>query len=224
MGIEFLIRHPKIRKIYLFPHFASAFNSGKIVGLDNWYNPRFYYPSAKKDRRMALRAGPGHNYKGHKDFMLIASLSPGFRFVHCLIKSRLDWMEELILFNRSLGNPVEIHKDLQYPEMSRIQREAWIYIYTFTGKAHPYGCPSSMLEALATGSYVMSKDDPNAGKYVGSKGALYGDPSHAARLVCETLSWSDGRLAEVQEASIAHAQNFRPDRLLPRILEDWRSF
>src|SRR5262249_25239025 len=125
-------------------------------------------------------------------FMQTARLCPQHRFVlvigHCY---QVEWCVEKVLEqNRELGSPVEILVDLQYAEVSKLVRQAGIYMHTL-GKSEPFGMPISIAEAMATGAVVLLRDRPEARAYGGEAAHYYQEAEDAAKIIGQTIRWDE---------------------------------
>lgn len=215
-----------VKRLYLFPHFVAAMGGHpKAFSLPVAYDPVLHPPAVCKDRKLVVRLAAGLPTKGLDDVLAVANRCPDFRFI--LGISRADggeqFIEQITRLNGYVKDRVQILVDLLPQIAADINRRAGIYLDTYDPKAHAYGMPISVVEAMATGSYVLSLDLPAARSYIGEAGAFYRNPEDAAKLILETKDWDDARWDRVSGTAIQRAAGFRDDVILSHLVQDWRA-
>jgi glycosyltransferase involved in cell wall biosynthesis len=221
--IEPLHADPTVRRIYMFPQFASMLGPGysKVRPVVACYDPELYYAPPRKDPRLVVRVSPCRRVKELELFIRVAARCPSHRFVLAVVNLERDYREQLAKLNRSLGSPVEILQDLQHADVSALVREAGTYLYTVL-PTEEYSMPISISEALGAGCYVLARRSEGARVHVGTTGDLYDDEDEAVRLVQETTGWDDDKWRQVREAALDRARaEFASPVALRSILDDW---
>jgi glycosyltransferase involved in cell wall biosynthesis len=211
-----------IKWIFLFPHQVSrCFPSPKIVPMTSAYSPTRYYPSDVKER-LVFRSGAGLVGKDLDGFIRIAHVYKRLfptafcRFILAVTAPDQPYAHHLENLNRSLGSPVELLRDISHEENAALTRRASVYLRSHDPEAHLYGMPVSIAEALATGCTVVARDCPEARNYIEESGRFYKTHEEAAREIGKALS------DRPNPQSIARAQAFRDDVVLPPLVEAWR--
>ena len=170
-----------------------------------------------------LRAAACLETKDIETFIQTAARCPDFRFVLALVRiAHLpDLPERFVELNRSLGSPVEMRFDVQYPEMAELTRQAGVYLFTF-GFVDPFGMPMSIIEAMASGAIVLLPDAP-ATRRLGAPGALYyAGVDGAVSLLADIQKWTDDEWRSRSNVNSEHAYRWYADEIvLPKIVEDW---
>lgn len=191
--VAILDQNPVIRAVYLFPHLAARCYgiSEKIRPFPATFNPSLYRPSQNKDRQLVMRTGAALPTKDYLTFMQAARLCPDHRFVLVLCRENKPgvYLQEIIAMRDQLGAPVEIHTDWQHEEVAGMMSQAGIYFHT-NGPDSPFGMPISIIEAMATGSYIISRRCPGSAEYIHDAGNVYDTVEEAAALICQTEGWS----------------------------------
>ena len=81
---------------------------------------------------------------------------------------------------------------------------------------------SSIVEAMATGSWVLARRCPGATTYVGAAGSLYDAEDDAVALVEETVGWDTERWRRARVAAVERAYGMYADSAVLRpVLDDW---
>lgn len=216
----------RVKKIYLFPHFARMCSSPKIVPLPVAYNSTRYVPYEKKNRKAVLRTSAGKRNKGLGDFFATAALCPEFSFTLASadVCEDKNYFEELGPLNsRVASGRVSLIRNASWSEAAKLTLEAGIYLDTSDPTGHPFGMPISIAESLVTGSFVLALDGPAAREYLGNAGRVYRSPSEAAFFINETLKWDEEKWVDIRKAAIERARSFSDEIVLSRIIADWCS-
>lgn len=215
----------KVKGVYVFPHFVAECKSvsGKVKPLATIFTPELYFPSKDKDRRLVLRTAAGLATKDLSTFFKTAQLCPEHHFVLAISRTyqREHVTDELLAMNQSLGNPVEILVDVQHEELSKVVRNAGIYLHT-AGNTQPFGMPVSICEAMATGCYLLARKFPASAAYVGNAGDLYETAEEAAEFIQKTMQWSEDEWKKAAIRSVDRAyKNHVNLRTLRPLVDDW---
>jgi hypothetical protein len=226
--IETLLGRPWFKRVYCFPNFAEQFlGHPKIKSLTSAFDPRLYYPSSK-DKRAVVRTGAGLPYKALEDFIKVSTLCPDHKFTLVFGSAawKSDYVDSLFALNKSIGGRTDICVDLTHEESAEVSRNGAIFLHTFNPEAHLFGMPVGVLEAAATGSYVLLKEDIWARRYadlLGCRGDFYNNIEGAAESIKATLNWSDEQWASVRSKNVAGASNFTDTIVFKKMLDDWTS-
>ncbi len=224
--------HPAIFAIYLFPHFHKkhADSLKTIKSMPVSFNPENYYPRKDKNKKLVLRVAAAVPENKLTLFIDIAKRCPEQRFILAVCSSQRhpEYLDELINYNKKQGTPVDFRINVTPDVISHLVKEAGIYLHTHALKGEhgwvPYGMPVSICEAMATGSYILSRDCIPAKKYLGHVGDYYTTVDEAAALIKATASWSDEKWHLVQERAINRAyQYFVNDNVLSVLNNDWEA-
>ena len=168
-----------------------------------------------------LRAAPRLAAKDLELFLHVAVRLPNHRFVLAVARTPGAYADTLADYNSSLGNPVDLRINLSHEEVATISREAAIYLHT-DALTEPFGMPISIIEAMATGSYVVTRRCPGSEVVVGDAGGFYDTATEAEALIRETEGWSEERWMRVRMTAIDRAyQHFTGDTQLRPLFEDW---
>lgn len=216
----------RIKKIYLFPHFARMCSSSKIVSLPVAYNSTRYVPYEKKNRKMVLRTSAGKRNKGLGDFFAAAAICHEFSFTLAAadVGEDKNYFSELGQLNSRVSDGrVSLFRNASWSEVAKLTLEAGIYLDTNDPTGHHFGMPISIAESLATGSVVLAQDGPAAREYLGNAGMVYRSPSEAAFLIKETLKWDEEKWTSIRKTAIERARSFSDEVVLSRIVADWHS-
>ena len=125
--------------------------------------------------------------------------------------------------NQSLGAPVDIRLDMQYPGISELTASAGIYLHTL-GADQGLGMPISVAEAMACGAVPLVRDCDAARAYAGTAAEYYQTHEAAAAILKEMLDWSPEQWKERSNRSAQHAYRNHADGVVLRdILADWQT-
>ena len=220
--VNYLLKSPCIRRIFMFPHFSSSFTDDRIKPMTAVYDPGLYSPG-EKDWKMVFRAATGRPGKDIESFFEIAAkLKREFRFVLTVTKNKMmDYVGTLKTINESLGRPVSMHVDLQHEEVANLSKKAGIYLRSHDPGAHPYGMPASVIEAMATGSFIVAREDKAARLLVEEAGEYFQRSDQAVSIIASTAGWTLAKQEAVKEVSIKQAEQYRTDHVLPSLLSEW---
>jgi len=218
----------KVRAIYAFPHLARQAANGVVVPLPVAYDSSLFwrYPKVKS---LVLRLAAGRRVKGLDDFLHVGNRILDARFVLgvCPVRGDESYVAELRETNRALGGRVQIRSagtDLTRTEAVYLTRMAGIYLDTSDPKGHPFGMPISIAEALATGAYVLARENESVGEYMGEAAATYKSVDEAEAMVRFALLRSDAWWSAVAAVACARSLAFRDDIHLFKVLNDWTGF
>ncbi len=211
-----------IRRIWLFPHFAAEVLHPKVRPLTCCYEGAIYTPGTPRRPGQVLRVAAGIPRKGIEEFIEIARACPGIKFVLAMTRALApdDAYPERII--ASAPTNVEVRLNLQREELRSLMQESSIYLRG-NGSRHAFGMPVSIAEALGCGLLVVAPDVPVARSYIGDAGRFYNSVPEAVDIVKEALAWPDAAWQSARSASLARAELYRTDRVLPTILDQWRA-
>jgi glycosyltransferase involved in cell wall biosynthesis len=217
-------RIDRIKKIYLFPHFARLVRSPKIVPLPVSYNSTIYQLPHEKHRNVVLRLAAGKHGKGLEDVFSTAALCPNHEFMLGIAELFDDpaFFHKLAAKNAGLSHPVRMIKNVPWNTAQLYTTQAGINLNTNDPTIHPFGMPVSIAESLATGTLVLAKRSPSALEYLGDAGYLYDSPQDAASFIRSTLSWTQAQWNEVQTKAVARARLYADTTVLPNLIQDWK--
>jgi glycosyltransferase involved in cell wall biosynthesis len=220
-----LDRNPVVHAAYVFPHMAARCRgtSTKIRPLPAAFNPDLYEPAAEKNPRLVVRTGCALPSKDYATFLRTARLCPNHTFVLVLCRAFMkeSYADEVIALKNQLDAPVEVHINWQHEEIASLMKRAGVYLHT-NGRDSPFGMPISIIEAMATGSYVIGRRCAGASEFLGDAGELYDSPEEAAALIQRTESWTsqDWHRASMRSIERAYSEFASPE-VTNRIVEDW---
>jgi glycosyltransferase involved in cell wall biosynthesis len=189
-----------------------------------------YQPVNDSDNRHVVRIAAGLTTKDLETFVETAKRCPDHRFTLAIGTAlyREHVIDELASYVRSSGAAIELRRDLSPTEASTLVSEAGIYLHTH-GTSTPFGMPVSIVESLATGSYVLARDLPGIHGLLGPAGDLYDGASvearadHAAAFINATLAWDDRRWAAQHTRALDRAWRLFPaDVVAADLVATWR--
>jgi hypothetical protein len=218
-----MVAHPAVRRVFAFPHLARKVPG--VVELPVAYDPYLYYRSPK-DRNSVVRLSAGLPTKRLEDFVTIGNRLFAFAnftlAVNLVIGKESQVVDALTALNDSLGGYVRIRTNLSRVEASKLVRDAAIYISTYDEFSHAFGMPISIVEAQATGAFVIANATAvGAAEYMGKARVLYESISGAEDLVRLALSFKDEDWKTIGDLACQNAERFRSDVVLPRLVEEW---
>jgi glycosyltransferase involved in cell wall biosynthesis len=217
---------PTVKRLYLFPHFVAAMGGHtKAFALPVAYDTTLHPPAVCKDRNLVVRLAAGLPTKGLDDVLAVANRCPDFRFILGISRAGggEQFLEHITRLNGYVKDRVQILIDLHPQIAADINRRAGIYLYTHDHKGPAFGMPTSIAEAMATGSYVLSLDVPAARSYISEGGAFYKNPEEAAKLIQATKAWTEEDWGRISATAIQRAGCFRDDVVLSHLIQDWRA-
>jgi len=231
-GFRVLMQADWLHRVYAYPHQLQLLDAPdeRARGLPAAFDTSLFRPAAAKDPRLVVRAAACLPSKQLGLFFEVARRMPSHRFVFCGVTCN-EWEhypEELRRMAAAMDSPVELRFDVPREEMAELIGRAGIFLHTVhppaTAPGTPIGMPISISEAMATGAYVLVRDEPALVDYVGDAGDVYRDADHAVELIQATTHWSEAewqrrRVRASDRGYTRHAdvEVFRP------ILEDWQA-
>lgn len=229
-----LNNHPSCHTIYLFPHLYKkhAKECLKLKSLPACFSSKRYFPQKEKNKKMVLRVSAALPTKDLFSFIDVAKKCRDHHFVLIVASCRNigNPIHEIELqeYNAAQGYPIDLRINLMPEEVSVIMQEAGIYFHTVSlpGATHwtPIGMPISICEAMATGAYLIARDEEPIKNYIGLAGDFYHTNEEAQNFINATLNWSDDDWKKRQQLSIDQAYHYYLDDLvLPTILNDWKT-
>lgn len=228
-----VLSNPAVKKLYAFPHFAKRLSClfiksqelyDKIIPLPVAYDPTLYYQSWKT-RSSVVRVVAGLPTKSMDHFIIVGNKIENAKFtlaINLVIGKESEVVDKLNVLNGKLGGRVQIKTNLGKKEVSELVRSAGIYMSTSDPISHPFGMPVSIAEAMATGAFVLARNQgPEVLDYLGGAGSTYTSVEHAESLIRMAIDLSDHGFEEVSTAAVRSASRFRSDVVLERVMKDW---
>lgn len=213
-----------VGRVFGFPHQLKLLNSGdaRMHAVNPAFDASTIKPFAEKDRTLVVSAVDGLTDENLSFFSGLARLLPDHHFT--LIDRGSDRTADR---DASIGRMDSRVKVLLGPSNEAIFdsiSKAGIYLHA-SGSGLPsptFGELGSVIDAMATGSYILSADCPELREYVGEAGEPYLTLDQAAELIARTSRWSADEWRKVWVASVERAFQHYPDELAFRtILDDW---
>jgi glycosyltransferase involved in cell wall biosynthesis len=226
-----LLLQPHVKGIFLYAHQAVGMDmsDSRLCVIHNGFDPELFVPEKNKDRSLVVRGASGLASKELGFFLELAKRLRGHKFVLAAIACsfREAYIEQLLQMREQLGSPAEILINVPHQEMAGWIGRAGIYLHTLVPPgepdATPVGQPISIAEAMATGSYVLTRDLPPLREYVGDAGAGYTRLDDAERLIQATMRWSEAEWQQAYCRSVEKAWSKHvPERSLMPIYDAWR--
>jgi len=222
-----LLASRALRRLFLFPRQKEWLQQSdpRIGFMKSTFDTKLFAP-AKKNRRMVLRTATALASKDLKLFLQAAKRLPEFRFVliACTAFRCESYVTELTQLKVELDSPAELYFDMPREKVAKFTREAAIYLHTAIGVSDPghtpIGMPISIAEAMATGAYVIARDDPALRDYISDAGDVYADLDQACALIAATQSWDEARWRAAEIRSIDRAFLEHADDVVLQPLHD----
>lgn len=222
-NLENRLKCPYVKRVYLFPHFADRVRRDKrVMPMPVAFDSRRYERYYAKDPSLVLRTCAARHTKGIADFLRVSALCPSKKFVLLANTINDGWMPTLRQMVRTMGR-VEMFEDLSNEVAAAWTQKAAVYMDTSDPKGHSFGMPISVAESMATGSYVLMRESPEATMYAGRGAAYYETVERAAALVNKTDMWTVGDWQEAAQRAVAAAADYADEAVLPTMLADWRA-
>ncbi len=221
--IQRLQESPAVRGIFLHPHQAEQVKAHSKVTVNRiGVHDPLYYPEPK-NRRLVFRTGAGLPTKDYELYIDLAAACPEFDFVLAPAPAvRMQaYLDQLLDYNRQKGSPVKVVVGRQTEEVAQWMRSAGIYLHTM-GPQSVVGAPISIVEAMASGCYLLARNLDSLRSHVGEAGDFYSNREEAAALLRKTLFWSeaDWKAAEMRSVDRAYREHNDLDTF-GAILDDW---
>jgi glycosyltransferase involved in cell wall biosynthesis len=223
-----LLRLPCVKRLWLFPHYASLVSDPKVVPLTACYDPEIYFPDGGGVMpRQVLRVGAGMPSKGLEGFVEVAKLCPTRKFVLVVTRSFPpdDWFADHLVHVRPEN--LEVHVNLQREEVLALMLKSSLLV-TGHGVHNQFSMPVAIAEAMACGLTIMAPNVPAARLYAGNAGVFYDDEETLrgsfegqTSLVEKVLSWDDHKWVVAYRRSLELAPRYSADRVLPEIRDFW---
>ena len=231
-GFRQLLTADWLHRVYAYPHQLGLLDApdARACGLPAAFDTSYFHPAAEKDPRLVVRAAASLPSKQLGLFFEVAKRLPSHRFVFCGVTCN-EWEhypEELRRMAAAIDSPVELRFDVPREEMAALIGRAGIFLHTVhpprEAPGTPIGMPISIAEAMATGAYVLVRDEPALVDYVGDAGAVYRDAAHAAELIEASTRWSESewRRRRVRASDRGYLQHADEVVLRP-MLADWQA-
>jgi glycosyltransferase involved in cell wall biosynthesis len=227
-----LLGYDWLHRVYAYPHQLSLLEApdDRVQALPAAFDTSYFQPAAAKDARLVLRAASCLPSKEIALFFDLAKRLPSHRFVFCGVTCN-EWEhypEELRRMAAEMASPVELRFDVPREQMAELISRAGIFVHTVhpprTPPGTPIGMPISIAEAMATGAWVLVRDEPELVDYVGDAGAVYRDVAHAAELIEATTQWSESEWQRRRVRASDRGFQYHADEIVFRpILDDWQA-
>lgn len=212
-------------RIWLFPHHVELVSQDNVEALPAVYDPTLFYPEPPQD--YVVRAGACRPGKDIEGFLRVAALAAPIEFVLIVTGADTHYIEAVV---RRASSNVTVYTHLPQHKAAAIVRRARICLRSHDPRAHAYGMPVSIVEALGAGIPIVARaaDPGEAARFgpetfVGDAGVFYRTEEEAAQLVADVFSWSATQHAHARKKAVERAQAFRTDRVLPRVLAAWQA-
>lgn len=213
----------KVKKIFLFPHFAALTKNKKAIALPVAYDSRLHVPSHEKDGRQVIRLAAGLPTKGLMKIFAIAKGCPDHKFTLVLSSAGgAEGFAQSVAESKERPENVEVLSDISEVDAVRRNAEAGIYLDTYDPAGHAFGMPISIVEAMATGSFVLAERHPDAIGYVGTGGMMYHDVNEAIRMIRDSESFMPTAWTALAGNAMDWAKKFQDKNVLPVLIEEWK--
>lgn len=216
-----VLANPKVRRLYLFPHFARQVVHEKVIALPVAFDSTKYTQAETKDRMMVLRLGAGLSTKNLGDFFAISRKCPGFRFILGLASCDDEGRVANALLQSNPSSGVSLFKDVSWDAAEKLTRRAGIFLHTYDAESHPFGMPISIAESLATGSIVLVRDTMAAREYAGDAAFYYATLEEAIETINTTLAWPQELHDRQRARAVLQGSLYADKVVLPRVIQDW---
>jgi glycosyltransferase involved in cell wall biosynthesis len=213
----------RVKKVYLFPHFARLTPHEKVVALPVAFDSSRFKPQPQKDPMMVLRLGAGRPGKGYDDFFAASKACLGFKFIVALATCDDDprFLERLTA--KHPNSRVSSFRDISWYAAEQLTAKAAIYLDTSEPAVQPFGMPISIAEALACGAIVLIRDSMAAREYAGDAAFYYQTPAEAADIISTTVAWNSDAKKRLFDRAVMQGAFYADSAVLPRLLHDWES-
>jgi len=222
--VAMLEADPGVSTVFLVPHFAERWSkTGKVVPAWVGFRPDLYYPEGQKDRRLVFRAAAGLPTKNLDALFDLAQRNPQFRFVLAVGRAggHGAWVDGLLERHRASGSPLEIHVNLPHERVADLSRRAGIYLHTHTLE-QPFSSPISIVEAMASGSYLLVPECEPARRYTAECADYYRELGEVDHLLRATLEWDGAEWKRRGKLAIDRAfDHFEASIAVLPILKCW---
>ena len=219
-----------LHRVYAFPAQLRlpGGDDPRLRAVRSAFDTSYFAPAAEKDPYLVVRAGACLPSKDIALFFETAKRCPRHRFVFAGVTCN-EWepyVDELRRLREEMQSPVELRFDVPREETAALIGRAGIYLHTIHPPSAkfgaPIGMPISIAEAMATGCYLLVRNQPELIEYVGEAGEAYADVDEAVRLVRATEDWDGSewqarRLRAIDRAYLNHADM----QVLRPIYLDW---
>ncbi|MDO9150182.1 MAG: hypothetical protein Q7U33_02250 [Methylotenera sp.] len=214
---------PVVQGVYMYSRYENKLpiKYTKVLPIDACYDPVLYHSDNVKDPKLVVRVAPARTVKELDFFIRVAARCPDHRFVLAAGTTiELTCPDELLEYNKKLGEPVELFIDISYEEVSKLIQKAGIYLYTVK-PSEEYSMPISVSEALGAGCYVINRASEGAQLHLAGAGVMYESEDDAVRLIKETLNWEESQWSQEKNKALERAQSLTSSVVLRPMLNDW---
>ncbi len=216
--MEPLLAADAVKRVWLFPHFASDYPHAKVAPLTSCYDSSLFTPGDARRPRRVLRIAAGVTSKRLETMLAIAARCPEVPFTIATTRAYEASYPDLLRL--AAPDNVEMRVNITRDEARTLMHESSIYLTTLPN--HRFGMPVAVVEAMGSGMFPLLPDVRGAREYIGAAGAVY-EPTvdEAAARVRAAVAWSEETWAAAHAVSVAEAQRFRADAVLPAVLAEW---
>jgi hypothetical protein len=221
-----LCADPALAAIFVGPGQSAALSGSEILSpVAVAFDPRHYGPPQHpKDRRLVFRAATCSPDENVPQFLRLAKLLPEFRFVLSItaFSRSAARVAKLRQMNEQLGGAVDFRLGLATCDVGGLARKAAIYLHSCDPVGLSPGMPVALVEAMASGTYLLAQRPSLAQEQIGDTGRLFDGDQEGAALVRATLGWSDAAWEAAALRSIERAFARHVDSIALRpILDRW---
>jgi hypothetical protein len=217
---------PKLARVYLMPAAAGP-EDPRLRRAAPVFDTALFAPALQKDRRLVLRAAPALPESELRFVLELAKLLPAHRVVVAVatVSGHEDEIAMLRAYREEIASPAEIVVDVPRAEMARLVASAGICVHSASAAPNrrPRAAgPASLVEAMATGAYLLAPRVQPYLAFLGRAGVPYLGAAEAAELIRATETWTDAEWRDAQIRSIDRAFKFHADELVLRpLFDDW---
>ncbi len=225
-AIARMLALPNLVRAYLMPG-AGGPQDARLRRAAPVFDTALFAPALQKDRRLVLRAAPALPESELRFVLELAKLLPAHRVVVAVatVSGHEDEIAALHGYCEEIGSPAEIVVDAPRAEIARLVASAGICVHSASAAPNrrPRAAgPASLVEAMATGAYVLAPKVQPYLAFLGRAGVPYGNAAEAAELVRATEAWTQSEWRDAQIRSIDRAFKFHADELVLRpLFDDW---
>ncbi len=228
-AIERTLALPNLVRAYLMPGVGGADGGERLRHAAPVFDTTLFTPSLEgKDRRLVLRAAPALPGSDLRFVLELAKRLPHHRVVLAVatVAGHEREIDALRVARDAAGSPADLYVDTPRAELARLFAAAGIVVHSAPppapGERPRSGGPASLVEAMASGAYVLARRHPPFPAFVGDAGAVYSGVAEAAALIRATEGWTDAAWRAARNRSIERAFQLHADEFVLRpLFEDW---
>jgi glycosyltransferase involved in cell wall biosynthesis len=202
---------PRLRHIFVYRP-DMILDRCRMTAIRVGMNPRLHYPDVipRHNHRSVIRAVAGLPNKDIEFFLDLAdSLADEFDFTLCII--HCNHMQMYTDQIAQTSTRCRILVDIPRETVSELMRSSGIFLHTNSDII--IGQPISIIEAMACGCYILTRNHPVLMDIVRDCGKSYSCMEEAISMLRETQTWTDIQWEEARSRSIDRAYiDFLPER------------